>query len=471
MRKFKAFKMNKSLYMVLAIVVGALLFVFGGHDAHASGSATLATAGVGAVVLTSEEKEGLDEASQKTLLAIKKSLNQSVQDFRQGLMTKEDVQNQFKTFKDGLNETELKALKEMIEGEAETSIKSILTKQGNMINEIRQKGNQTHETLFSIIEANKDAIKISATTKGKTFDFEIKADTLRASVVGNPSALDLPEIGQLATRKLTVYDIFRKVPVPKDRNGVIRYVDWDADTTVRAAKAVAEGADFDPSTARWATYTLSLEKIGDMIPMSEEFLYDASTFAAELENFLKVNVAIKVDTDLIAADGASPNIKGLLAYTPAYAAAASGIVDASLYDLIVKVREAITKPYGSKYSPDTSLMNITDINRMKLKKDQNNNYVMPPFKDANGNVIDGVTVIECNAITANTMVVGDSRYGAIYEEPGIAVTTGLDTGDFKSDMVTVKARRRMNLLIRTVDRTGWLKVTDIDAALLTLAQA
>jgi hypothetical protein len=470
MRKFKAFKMNKSLYMVLAIVVGALLFVFGGHDAHASGSATLATAGAGAVVLTEEEKQ-LSESEQKTLLAIKKSFNQSVEDFKKGTLTEDELKTQLAAFKDGLNKTELQAIKEMIEGEGETSIKSILTKQGNMINEIRTKGTNTRETLLSVVEANKDAIKLSAKRKDQSFEFELKADTLRASVVGNPSALDLPEIGQLATRKLTVYDIFRKVPVPKDRNATVRYVDWDADTTVRAAKAIAEGADFDPSTAKWATYTLSLEKVGDMIPMSEEFLYDASTFAAELENFLKVNVAIKVDTDLIAADGASPNIKGLLAYTPAYAAAASGIVDASLYDLIVKVREAITKPYGSKYSPDTALMNITDINRMKLKKDQNNNYVMPPFKDANGNVIDGVTVVECNAITANTMVIGDSRYGAIYEEPGIAVTTGLDTGDFKSDMVTLKARRRMNLLIRNVDKTGWLKVTDIDAALLTLAQA
>jgi hypothetical protein len=32
--------------------------------------------------------------------------------------------------------------------------------------------------------------------------------------------------------------------------------------------------------------------------MSEEFMYDSAMFAAELENFLRVNVAIKVDTDL-----------------------------------------------------------------------------------------------------------------------------------------------------------------------------
>ncbi len=467
----KKFRMSKGLYMVLAIVVGALLFLFGGHTAEAG--VTLATAP--AVSLSAEEKEGLDETSQKTLLAIKKSFHQSVEDFKKGLLTKEDVELQIKTFADGLKENELKKLKEMIEGKDDkddTSIKAILTKQGNMINEIRTKGIPGQkETLLSVVEANKDAIKESATNKSKAHEFTIKADTLRAAITGNANAEEISGIGQLAHRKLTVYDLFRKVPVSKDRNGTVRYVDWTPETTVRAAAAIAEGGVFPSSTAKWQVYTMNLEKVGDSIPMSEELLYDASTFAAELENFLRVNMAIKIDTDLIEGDGASPNMKGLLAYLNAFVPAASGIADASIYDLLVKVREAITKPYGSKYNPDFALMNITDINRMKLKKDENNNYILPPFYDKAGNVVDGITVIECNTITANSMVVGDSRYGAIYEEPETAVTTGLATGDYESDMVTLKARRRMNLLIRNSEKTGFLKITDIDAALVTIATA
>ena len=93
----------------------------------------------------------------------------------------------------------------------------------------------------------------------------------------------------------------------------------------------------------------------------------------------------------------------------------------------------------------------------------------PPFFNQAGQIVDGITVIECNAFAANTMVIGDSRYGAIYEIPGITVQTGISTGDFESDMMSLKARKRLNLLIRTVDRTGWLEVTSISAALTTLA--
>lgn len=309
----------------------------------------------------------------------------------------------------------------------------------------------------------------ASTQKGRDYTFAIKADTLRASVVGNPNALDLTQIGQLAHRKLTVYDIFRKVPVPANSNGVIRYVDWDDDTKVRAAAAIAEGGAFPESTAKWTTNTLTLQKVGDIIPMSEELVYDAPLFAAELTNFLETNVAIKVDTDLVTANGTSPNINGIKNQVPNFTPVASGITDASIYDLLVKLREAISAPYGSKYSPNVALMNIADINKMKLKKDANNNYILPPFYDRNGSIVDGISVIECNSFAANTMVIGDSRYGAIYEIPGVTVETGYATGDFESDMMSLKARKRLNLLIRNVDRTGWLEVTSISAALVTLA--
>jgi hypothetical protein len=388
-----------------------------------------------------------------------KSLEKAIEDAEKASTSKEEIE----------------AIKENFEqsiADANSTFTEKLRAQGVEIGELKNRINadadKSKSSLLKEVEKNAEQIKAS-TQKGKDHTFVIKADTLRSSVVGNPNAFDLTTIGQLAHRKLTVYDAFRKVPVPDNSNGVVRYVDWNPATTERAAAARAEGAVFPESTARWATYTLNLEKVGDMIPMSEEFMKDSALFAAELDNFLRTNVAIKIDTDLVDGDGATPNINGLKNQIPNYTPVAAGIADASIYDLIVKLREAITAPYGSKYSPNVAFMNIADINKMKLKKDLNNNYVLPPFFNQNGQAVDGITVIECNAFTANTMVIGDSRYGAIYEIPELEVTTGYATGDFESDMMTLKAKKRMNLLIRQVDRTGWLEVTSISAALTTLA--
>lgn len=401
--------------------------------------------------MTEEELKAQEEAALKKIEeAQKKVAKEAAEDAVKGM--KEDLEKANKTIKE--------------QGE------TIVTQQKHLddmdIELQKSSGQKKVETLESVISAKSDEIK-GAIEKGVKFDFEIKADTLRASVVGNPDANDLTDVGRIAHRKLTLYDLFPKVPIGKGNNGVVRYSDWDAATSVRAAAMVAEGATFPQSTAKWITKTLNIKKVGDTVPASEELFYDAPRFAAELDLFLRTNVAMVVDTDLYGGDGTGENIQGIKTYAPAFVPVASGIVDASIYDLIVKVSESITKTGGSKFSPDFVLMNISTINLMRLKKDANNNYIIPPFVTRDGKDVDTMVVIECNAVPDNEMIVGDRRYGRIYEEPGVSVELGYATGDFESDMKTYKARRRLNLLIREVDKAGFRKVSSISAALTTLA--
>lgn len=374
--------------------------------------------------------------------------------------------------------TELETLKEKgIEQSVIDAFKTQLDELALEVAEKADKGEATQTKSFlEVVKENRAEIDGSTKEKGtgKVHEFVVKADTLRANVVGNPYALDLGMNSLLATRKLTVYDLFAKVPVGKNLNGVVRYVDWDAATIARAAAAIAEGGTFPESTAKWVTNTLTIQKVGVTNPISEEFAYDDEMFVAEVKSFLRNDVEIKIDTDLINANGTAPNIKGLVAQSTAYTAAASGIVDASIYDLIVDVKRSITVGGGSKFNPDFALMNITDINKMLLKKDVNHQYVAPPFSQ-NGSsgtaefVVAGVRVIECNAVTANTMLVGCSGYAKIYEEPGFYVATGYDGSDWSNDMMTLKARKRLNLLVRAQDQVGFAKVASISAALTTLA--
>jgi HK97 family phage major capsid protein len=372
--------------------------------------------------------------------------------------------------------TALKAEIEALKGK-ETIEKSEFENLQEQVNQLKEAGKNEpkNESMLETIKANRAKIDGATREKGngQVFEMTVKADTLRASVANNPYALDLNEIGQLATRRLTVYDLFPKLSVPMNSNGVVRYVDWDEATKVRAAAAVAEGAVIPEATVKFATYTLNLQKVGVTVPVSEEFAYDDNLLMQEVRNFLVNDVLLKIDTDLIAGNGTAPNIKGLTASATAYTAAASGITDASIYDLIVDMKRSITVGGGSKYNPDFILMNIVDINKMLLKKDVNKQYVAPPFAQGGNGVselvVSGVRVIECNAVTANTAILGDSRFARIYEEAGFVVGMGYDGADWSSDMMTLKARKRLNLLVRTADATGFAKVASISAALTTLA--
>ncbi len=323
------------------------------------------------------------------------------------------------------------------------------------------------------IEDNIENIKSGASlphTEKRTFtvDIEGKAAFTAASVVNNTDALRLQNIGQLATRRLSIWESLPKVPVPRDANGTVRYTDWDEASIVRAAAMLAEGDLFPESTAVFQEYSISLKKVGDTIPITEESLYDRARFAAELNLFLQTNVNLITDQQVFLGDGTGNNMSGFFTTAIPFVPVASAIADASIYDLFVKVREAMTAGKDSKYMPNVAYMNIIDINRYKLKKDANNNYVMPPFVDNNDNVIDGVTVIESNIVTPNTMCMADNRFIRVYEESGLQVSTGLVNDQFTRDLITLKARRRAEVLVREADRQAVYRVDDISAALATL---
>lgn len=338
------------------------------------------------------------------------------------------------------------------------------------LEESRKQTKKEKMTLKEELKENMDVIKAIAKGDKKT-EFVSKALVARSAIQNNEQAFDLPDIGQLATRRLSLASIFPTLNISSEsnHNGVIRYYDWDEATIARAADMVAEGAAFPESTASWIKRSIDIRKVGDTLPVTEEFFEDESMFAAELGMFLETNVNLKEDDQLCNGDNTGQNLRGLYTSIDAYTPVASGIADASVYDLAVKVIEDIVVTGGSKYRPDVLIAPTSVINKMKLKKDANFNYVMPPFVTTDGRTVDGLTVIESDIAPANTLVIGDRRFGRIYQAAGYEMSTGYVGSQFVEDEMTLKVRKRLAFLIREADKGGFKKVTDVDAALVTLA--
>lgn len=373
--------------------------------------------------------------------------------------------------KDALVAKQISEATESVKAEMQKELENVTTANKELSEQIEQLKEQTKmaeptvKTLIDEIKEKKDELKAIAKRESGA-EVVVKADTLRASIATNPHNLLLDGIGQLARKARSLYDFFPKIQVGRgNHNGTISYIDWDEDTTVKAAAMVAEGASFPESTAKFKGYTLPLRKIGDTLPVSEEFLEDEVMAAAELDLFLSANVENVVDNQLVNGDNTGENLKGLVASVPAYTPVASGIADANIYDLCIKVMESITSTGGAKYRPDFVAMNISDINKLKLKKDANNNYVF----DRQDERLASLNIIEDNNIVANTLVLGDSRFARVYEMGGVVLSKGAVNAQFTEDMMTIKARKRLAFLIREADKTGFKKVTSISAALTTLA--
>ena len=351
-------------------------------------------------------------------------------------------------------ETAKTALKTELEDEIAKQLIDTKKTVSNDENAIEKEVSEKLETLKSIASGNRGEV-------------EIKALTNRASISGNTNAYVLPDIGQLGVKRRSLYDVLPKIQI-SDRsndNGIIKYHDWDEDTTVRAAAMVAEGGTFQESTAKFIERTLPIRKIGDSLPVTEEFGEDATMAAAELSMFLEVNVNTVVDSQIINGDNTGQNLKGLLTSVPAFTPVASSIPSANIYDLCRKVRTDIVKNRGSKYQPDIVVANSDTLDRYHLTKDLNDNYL---FRMELGDRIGALTIIEDNNMPDNQLVVGDRRFARIYEKAGLVISEALVNAQFLSDAKTIKARKRLAMLIRTVDATGFRKVTNITTALATL---
>lgn len=377
----------------------------------------------------------------------------------------------------GVSKEELEAeVSKQVEGfVSEESLKDIqaFKDMETRLEEVEEKAKQALEKtsagerpnlMAESIKEQKDDLKaIAKGISGK--EVVVKANTLVASIETNPSGYFLPNIGQLGVKRPGLYDVLPKITFPDGSNqGKIRYVDWDEDTTVRAAAIVAEGGTFPESTAKFKGYEKDLIKIGDTLPVSEEFMEDEVLAAAELEAFVQTNVSVKRDVELVNGPGTAGNIEGLLAAAPDYVPTNEGITAPNIYDLIRKVRTSITNDRGSKYNPDIVVMNDDVADRHFLTKDANENYIFRSESD-----ISSMTIIIDNNMPANQLVVGDRRFARIYQKRGIVISRGLVNAQFVEDLETIKARLRILMLIREVDKTGFSHVTDIDVALTALA--
>lgn len=354
----------------------------------------------------------------------------------------DELQNQFDALSAKMKEMEQK-------GTGDPKVKSL-------VDEIGEKKDSIRELMFK------------QSTKDIVLDVDIKADTVRASVATSEQSFHLPSIGQLGVKERNLYNVLPKINLGRgDHNGIVSYVDWDEDTTVRAAAAIAEGAVFPESTAKFKYYKEALKKVGDTLPVSEEFGEDQVSAAAELSRFIAVNVEQEISRQLAVADGTSNTFRGLINRSTTYTAVGAAITDANLKDLVRKMRTSMVKGRGSKYRPDIVVMNSDTFDQYYLKKDSQNRYL---FDDATGTLA-GMSVVEDNFIPDNQLIVGDRRFASIYQMGGIVLSEGLVSAQFVEDMKTLKARKRMMMLIREVDRTGFLLCADIEAALTTLEGA
>jgi hypothetical protein len=297
----------------------------------------------------------------------------------------------------------------------------------------------------------------------KGFKLDLKTNVTVGSITDDNEGFNLPGWNPPAHKGLVLPAAFRRVQVPANHHGTIYYTDQT--TTTRNAAATAEAGTAPESAIGWTRRSLTLEKILDSIPLTYEAMNDIAELTGEVQRFIDVNIALAMQTQLWDGNGTAPNWYGIYSYatdfTQAIAQGLTGVQDANLADLITKIADYISNAKESKYTPDRVILNPRDLLALRLEKDANGNYIKIPYMNDQMDRILMMEIIECSEVDINTMVVGCSDHATFYDVDGITLEFGLDGNDFTQDLVTLKGRKRGNLLVKTADATSWYKVTNI----------
>jgi hypothetical protein len=346
------------------------------------------------------------------------------------------------------------------------------------------------QTIGSLLKENDSKIKDFMNKKSGTIILDLKA-TQTSGDIGSGDSWDTlgrdhwgqwhegGKVGQIPTRQPFMQELFKTAPAKSE---YIRYVDQD--TVVRDAKNVAGCAASTHNTkVTFKKHGINIEKVRDFVHICDDMLEDYSFVESEIRNLITSSVELKVDNDLLLGTGVSPIINGVAKYASTFSASASGasyaglVQNANVIDLL-SVAGAQIKAFGQQnaFRPNTIALNPKDKQLIQFLKNTqgdylNTNQMFKGVITVNGDsmYINGMRVIENPLVAENTAYVFDSTKGTIYYKPGVGIEFSYENRDnFETETVTVKAFRRLNMLVRNVDINAFMFIPDLLAAVASI---
>lgn len=265
-----------------------------------------------------------------------------------------------------------------------------------------------------------------------------------------------------AFRQLRLEQILNAVPTS---SSAIEYTRENVFTN--AAAETAEGGALPESSVTFTLDNVPVQSIGHWIKISRQLAADNAALAAYINARMVYGVNLKVENQLYAGNGTTPNLSGLAkagnytahGYTAA-ALTALGLSATNRFDLIGKV---IGDCWANDFPAEAILLNPADWWTMRLTKDGQGRYLLgDPDKEAPP-MLFGAPVVQCNAVTADTFQVGAySQAGTKHDRESVVIELSDSDGDnFIKQLVTVRAMRRLAL---AVERPAALRGGDLTPA-------
>jgi HK97 family phage major capsid protein len=262
-----------------------------------------------------------------------------------------------------------------------------------------------------------------------------------------------PGMIDILQREINVLDLVPRVATNSD---TIEYV--REDTFTNSAAFVAEATGFTATTLggtgvkpesalAYSTQTATVRTMAHWIPVTNRMLSDAPAIRGIIDGRLLLGLQLALESQVISGAGSGEDLTGILA---AGIAVVSKGTD-SVQDAIYKARTLVRNTGHGR--PTAIVMNPADFQTIRLSRESASTatpgtYIMGPPSMSGAATLWGMPVVEDEAMTAGTALVGDWQQGAtLFDREQGNVRAGTVNDQFIRNMQTLLAELRVAFVV------------------------
>jgi HK97 family phage major capsid protein len=265
----------------------------------------------------------------------------------------------------------------------------------------------------------------------------------------------------LLQREINVLDVIPRMQTSSD---IVEYV--REDTFTNNAAMVAEATATTGTTGSkpesvlaYSTQTAPVRVLAHWIPVTNKMLADAPAIRGIINSRLLLGLTLALETQILTGDGTGENFTGILnSGTNIQALGTDNQLDA-----IFKGRTLVRTTGHAR--PTAVILNPADWQDIRLARENAasatlGGYLMGPPSMSGASTVWGMPVVESEAETVGTGLVGDFDQGAtLFDREQAAIRVGLINDQFTRNMQTILAELRAAFVVWRP--TAFTRVTGI----------
>lgn len=404
-----------------------------------------------------------------TVEEMKAALSQQAAELKEGMKAfakSDDIQAEIKKITDDVEKLNIKGLENQL-GELQKAAEL----QGELINQMKAGAPQKVESFRDALVKNADHFKkmLETSDAGNLKMVASRKSISGAQVTNDTVSYRESGITQIQRGQEWIRDKFNTVSLGANSHNVVTWVEQSTitDNSAMVAEVSTPAAQ---SGITWIERTLSSKRVKDFIKVSKDALKDFDFLNGEIRTLIEKNMRLKENAQLYAGDGIGLNIKGILAIAPEFVTAGIQLPDADIFGLITKGKTQIKKAGLDAYAPNQLILNPDEVDAMRLLKNKDGDYMNMAWAMGGLPSVGGLNIYENCLANPNSMLMGDFSYGTVYLWDELQIEIGYVGTDFTDGYVTIVAYQRENLRVKELEKTAFLKVTDVAAAIQAITK-